>query len=185
MVSKRFGKKMEAKNPVMAAPKAFARRQRTLLAVRVVRRRFFKYWLPVLVWMTVIFGASSDPSSFQRSSRIIGPLLRWMIPTVSDATVHAVVVAVRKTAHLTEYAVLALLLWRALASRAREELCSWRWAEAGCALLLVAIYAASDEFHQRFVPSREASVGDVLLDTLGGLLALIFLWIIGRWRARW
>ena len=153
--------------------------------MRVSGARFFKYWLPVLIWMAVIFCGSSDPASFQRSSRIIEPFLRWLLPNISAASVHAVVVAVRKTAHLTEYALLTLLLWRALASRLNQELRAWRWTEATWALVLVILYAASDEFHQSFVPSRDASVRDVLIDTLGGLLALIFLWILGRWRKRW
>jgi VanZ family protein len=49
-------------------------------------------------------------------------------------------------------------------------------------LAIVALYAASDEFHQRFVPTREASVVDVFIDTSGAALALIFIWIVGRWR---
>jgi len=46
-------------------------------------------------------------------------------------------------------------------------------------------YAASDEFHQLFVPSREASVLDVLIDTAGAVFALLLIWFIGRWRRRW
>jgi VanZ family protein len=188
MLSKRFGKKskkMETEIRWKTAPKPFARTRRTLLAMRVSRARLSKYWLPVLVWMAVIFYGSSDSASFQHSSRIIEPLVRWIFPSVSPGTVHDVVVAVRKTAHLSEYAVLAILLWRALATRPNLKLCSWSWTEAMCALLIVILYAASDEFHQSFVPSREASLRDVLIDSLGGLLALIFLWIIGRWRQRW
>ena len=153
--------------------------------MRVSRNRFFTYWLPVLVWMAVIFCGSSDSASFQHSSRIVEPFLRWLTPNISDASVHAMVVAVRKAAHLTEYAVLALLLWRALASRLNEKLCAWRWADATRTILFIILYAASDEFHQSFVPSRDASVRDVLIDTLGGLLGLTLLWIIGRWRQRW
>ena len=155
------------------------------LAMRVSGIRFFKHWLPVLVWMSIIFCGSSDSASFQHSSRIIEPFLRWIVPNVSEATVHTVVVAVRKMAHLTEYAVLALLLWRALASRLNEGFWPWRWADATRTVLLVILYAASDEFHQSFVPSRDASVRDVLVDTLGGLLGLTLLWIIGRWRQWW
>ena len=122
--------------------------------------------------------------SFQHSSRVIAPVLRWLFPTASAETIHAAVVAVRKCAHVTEYAVLALLAWRALNKPARRGLVAWRWPDAGWTLLLVLIYAASDEFHQHFVPSREASVRDVLLDTSGGVFALIFLWGVGRWRQR-
>ena len=86
-----------------------------LLPFAVLRlRSFLKYWLPVLVWMGIIFSGSSDSASFEHSSRIIGPLVRWLFPQLSDEAVHAIVVSVRKGAHLAEYAVLALLLWRAL-----------------------------------------------------------------------
>ena len=64
--------------------------------------------------MALIFSASGDRASFSHSSRIIGPIVRWLFPQLSDEAVHAIVVLVRKCAHLAEYAVLALLLWRAL-----------------------------------------------------------------------
>lgn len=116
--------------------------------------------------------------SFQHSSRIIGPLLHWLFPQLPAATVHAVVVAVRKTAHVTEYAVLVLLLLRALRAREVPQSRAWSWPQASRALLLVILYAASDEFHQAFVPSREASVADVLIDTSGAALGLIILWLL-------
>jgi len=141
-------------------------------------------WVPVLVWMGVIFSASSDGMSFQHTSRIIGPLVQWLFPQLSDETVHAIVVCVRKCAHLTEYAALALLLWRALRKPPAAESRRWQWPTAGLALALVALYATSDEIHQAFVPSREGSVRDVLLDTLGGTLGLLCLWAVVRWRKR-
>jgi len=132
--------------------------------------------------MGVIFGASSDRGSFQHSSRIIEPLLRWLFPKLADEAVHATVLFARKCAHLAEYAVLAVLLWRALRRSSEQGDAPWRWPVAGLTLALVALYAATDEFHQVFVPSRQASVLDVLLDTLGGALALFFVWAAGWWR---
>ena len=92
---------------------------------------------------------------------------------------------VRKCAHLAEYAVLALLLWRALRKPPEPDAPPWRWSEAGLVLALVALYAASDEFHQTFVPSRQGCVRDVLLDTAGGAFGLLCLWAAGRLRKRW
>jgi VanZ family protein len=148
-------------------------------------RSFIRYWLPVLVWMGLIFSGSSDRASFSRSSRIIGPIVRWLFPHVSDEAVHAMVIFVRKCAHLTEYAILALLVWRALRKPHKDDVRPWQWSEAGLALAVTALYAASDEFHQLFVPSRQASVRDVLLDTMGGALALAFWWAVGWLRRRW
>jgi len=122
--------------------------------------------------------------SFQHSSRILAPIMHWLFPNAPEETIHAIVLTVRKCAHVSEYAVLALLAWRAFKSPGRQVLAPWSWPMASWVLLFVFLYAASDEFHQRFVPSREASFTDVLLDSSGGVFALIFLWIIGRWRRR-
>ena len=147
------------------------------------RIRFLvRYWLPVLLWMGVIFSASSDSHSAAHSSRIIAPVVRWLWPDLSEEGVYGVVLLVRKCGHVAEYALLALLLWRGLHGRAKRP---WRWSEAGLALGLTALYAASDEFHQTFVPSRQGSPWDVLLDTSSAALALLCLWGIGRWRKWW
>ena len=142
------------------------------------------YWLPVLVWMSVIFSASGDRMSFEHTAGIIGPFVHWLFPQLSDDAVHAVVFTVRKCAHLTEYAVLACLLWRALRKPPGPNARSWQWSEAGLAVTLAALYAASDEIHQAFVPSRQGSVVDVLLDTIGAAIGLLCLWAIGRLRRR-
>ena len=135
--------------------------------------------------MWIIFSASGDRMSFQHSSRIIGPFLHWVFPHLSDDATRAVVVFVRKCAHLTEYAVLALLLWRALRKPPGPEVLRWQWSVAGIVLALVALYAASDEIHQTFVPSREGCVTDVLLDATGAALGLLCLWAAGRLRKCW
>lgn len=123
--------------------------------------------------------------SFSHSSRIIAPILHWLFPNLSEQSVHAAVFAVRKAAHVTEYAILGLLIWRALRKPNATNLRPWLWSQAGLAVLVVALYATSDEIHQAFVPTRQASIWDVLLDTTGGALGLLFLWIIGGWRKRW
>jgi len=75
---------------------------------------FLRWWLPVLVWMVLIFSASADTQSYQHSSSLFEPLLRWLFPTMPPTTVAVIHHLFRKTGHLTEYAILALLLWRAL-----------------------------------------------------------------------
>jgi len=148
-------------------------------------RLFLKYWLPVLVWMMVIFTASSDVHSYEHSSRIIAPLLYWLFPHISANTVDWVVFIARKGAHVAEYSVLAWLLWRAFRRPQKNDPRPWNHREAGIALLFVACYAATDEFHQIFVPTRTPAVHDVVIDTLGGAAGLFLLWLIGRWRKRW
>ena len=141
-------------------------------------RSFLKYWLPVLLWMAVIFSASGDANSFRRSSRILGPLLHLLFPHMPEETVNHIVTFARKCVHLAVYAILAFLVWRALRQPAKGDPRPWSWREAGWAILLVAIYAATDEFHQHFVPGREASVLDVLLDTSGGAGGMVLVWMI-------
>jgi VanZ family protein len=145
-------------------------------------RTFCKYWLPVLAWMALIFTASGDSHSYEHSSRILEPLLRWLFPYLSETYVQEIHHLFRKCAHLAEYFVFALLLWRALRKPVKNVSRPWNWREAGLVLLLVALYAASDEFHQRFVPTRTAQVSDVFIDAAGGAAGLLALWLVGRWR---
>ena len=149
-----------------------------------VPRLFLKYWLPVLLWMAVIFSASTDAGSSQQTSRFIRPILRWLFPQASDTTIDQMQFVIRKGGHMTEYAVLAGLLWRARCQPAPEELRPGPGAAALFAWLVATLYACSDELHQYFVASRQASVGDVLLDSAGAALGLVTLWQLGRWRKR-
>ena len=91
-------------------------------------------WLPVLLWAALIFALSSIPS--------LGTGLG-----VWDTVL-------RKGAHITEYAVLGALLYRALGI---EPL----------ALAIGIAYAATDELHQHFVHGRHASPIDVAIDAVG------------------
>lgn len=147
-------------------------------------RSLLRTWLSVALWMGVIFFLSTDELSDQRTSRFIGPVLRWLNPGISDAAVREIQYTVRKCAHLSEYAVLAILLQRALYPTTIVATSGWTWSQAGWALFLTALYACSDEFHQAFVPSRQASVMDVLIDTAGGGIGLAVWWVAGRWRRR-
>ena len=148
-------------------------------------RLFLKYWLPALIWMALIFSASADSHSYEHSSRFIEPLLRWLFPHLSETYVHDIHELFRKCAHLTEYAVLALVFWRAVRKPIKNDPRPWNWREGRFAMLLVILYAASDEFHQLFVPGRDAAVRDVFIDTVGGAAGLLALWTLGRWRKHW
>jgi VanZ family protein len=134
-------------------------------------RRFLKYWLPLLIWLGVIFVGSTNLMSAEHTSRFIVPFLLWLKPGMSPRTIWIILVVMRKCAHITEYAILALLLWRAL--RSIPALSKKMWISFGVVLMGSALFAASDEFHQSFVKSRTPSVGDVLLDVGGALLGLL------------
>jgi VanZ family protein len=99
-------------------------------------------WLPVLVWAGVIFAFSSVPS-------LNSGLGGWDY-------------VLRKGAHMTEYAILAVLLVRATGSYA--------WAFG-----ITVAYAASDEVHQLFVRGRHGSPIDVGIDAVGALIGITLL----------
>jgi VanZ family protein len=147
-------------------------------------RAFLKYWLPPLAWMALIFTGSGDARSYQHSSLFVEPLLHWLFPHMAQEHVEEIHLVIRKCGHLTEYAVLALLFWRAVRRPVKNDPRPWDWREARFALLMVMLYAATDEFHQSFVPARTSMVSDVFIDSAGGAAGLIVLWMLSRRRNR-
>jgi VanZ family protein len=134
-------------------------------------RRFLKNWLPVLVWVGVIYLGSTDPMSAEHTSRFIVPFLRWLKPNISAETLASIHFILRKCAHVGEYAVLALLLLRAatLMTNFRRSIPILYVNVLGVCLFV----AATDEFHQTFVASRGASVTDIMIDSGGVILGLL------------
>jgi len=112
---------------------------------------FLKLWLPVGFWCGAIFYLSSLP-------HLATPWGTWDI-------------IFRKIAHITEYGILAFLIWRAIFHSIKVNL-SKTYAWSGALSLL---YAISDEIHQSFVPTRHGSIYDILIDGLGIGLVLYFL----------
>ena len=144
------------------------------------RGRLWRYG-PVLAWACFVLFASSSNFSASNTSRIIRPLLVWLFPAISEAALAQAHFLVRKAAHFTEYALLALLAARAFGTSSRAALARhWRLA----AFALVASVALVDEYHQSFVPTRTGTIYDSLLDMAGGATALICasLWLATRRR---
>jgi VanZ family protein len=130
--------------------------------------RYFRYWIPLLLWMGIIFWMSTETFASENTSLIIEPAIRYLMPSISPEKARMIHGAIRKLAHLTEYFILGMLLFRFFRSGSKE-LRIRRW--AFYSVLFVALYAAGDEFHQSFVSSRTASLLDIGLDTLGGIVA--------------
>ena len=148
-------------------------------------RNFLFYWLPPLLWMVLVFSASADRDSYRHSSTLFEPLLHWLFPSLSQAHVELIHHAFRKAGHLTEFAILALLFWRAIRQPGKNHFSPWNWAEAGLSLAMVFLYAGTDELHQVFVATRNAQVSDVMIDTIGGGIGLLLLWLGGIIFKRW
>lgn len=108
-------------------------------------------WLLPLVWMALIYLVSAQPTLPHAPSAVWDVLLK-------------------KGAHVLEYAILTLLIWQAAG-------CS----RIGVAWVAAVAYAASDEFHQTFVPGRNGTPVDVLVDAVGATAAAIAIW---RWSRR-
>jgi len=119
------------------------------------------------------------------TSRFLKTFLLWIDPRLGAETVAAVQIAIRKAGHMCEYAVLAVLVWRASNGADLGRVRPWparlAWTTWGSAVA----YAVSDEFHQSFVPSREGSPRDVVIDAAGAALAVGMVWWAGRLRRRW
>jgi VanZ family protein len=117
----------------------------------IMVRKVLLPWLPAVLMMIIIFGFSSLPS---REMPHLGVL---------D-------LVVQKAGHVLGYGFLALAYWLGLRFEKR------RW---WLALLLAVVYAATDEFHQSFVPGRHSGWMDILVYDAGGALAALGLacWI--------
>lgn len=105
------------------------------------------------------------------TSRIVGPLLQFFFPDMPYETRQIVHGYVRKTAHFTEYAVLAFFSLRALSMSAPGFLQKWRYLVA---VVFVALIASIDEFNQSFEASRTGALNDVFIDCVGGVSMIGF-----------
>lgn len=131
-------------------------------------------WIPAIIVMTIIYMFSAKPvTSSNESSMIIAnsvlnlyesitnqPMQDELRPEKLEIVNHII----RKTAHFMEYAVLAvtivfhLWVWKM----------KYKWIFLFSSLFS-ALYAATDEFHQTFVPGRGGQFKDVILDSCGAL----------------
>lgn len=133
------------------------------------RERLWRYG-PLVICMALISFASSNEFSASNTSRIVRPLLLWLFPNITEASIGLAHLLVRKAAHITEYAVLGWLAARAFSGSSQEFL-RRRWFLAS--LMLIVLHALLDEYHQSFVPSRTGSLYDSGIDIAGGLIGLI------------
>lgn len=149
-----------------------------------------------LLWMLVIFmmsGADKDESNAQS-----GSICRYLCETFVDgfeemdpeeqlAMEKAISFPVRKCAHLTEYAVLGVLLSLTIPSYIADSdpRKVSRWVTAVLPLFIGFLYAVSDEIHQLSVPGRSGQLRDVLIDSTGTLIGICALNLIrGRRQLR-
>jgi VanZ family protein len=116
-------------------------------------RAFALSWLPVLGWAGLIFALSAQPG----------------LRVAPDQEMDLVL---RKLGHMAVFGILALLLWRAIASTTAGH------RRLALALALTFAYAVTDELHQAFVATRHPSPIDVAIDAAGALVALAALAVV-------
>jgi VanZ family protein len=129
------------------------------------RGRAISYFLPPVVWALLIFLESSIPASAIPESEIF----RW-----------------DKLIHLCIYFVFALLIYRALSFEGVSP--KLRSFAAIITVFVIALFGASDEYHQHFVPGRSMDLFDWIADTLGAVLLIGFqsylIWRKSRQKSR-
>ena len=135
-----------------------------------------------------IFSMSAEPAtvSGDRSTEIAEQILSAVVSDWERMELHAqnemlssVDHILRKTAHFCIYATLGALL--CLASLGFD---ATRRVHVLRSLLIGALYAASDEWHQAFVPGRGSAVTDVLLDSVGVLCGIAVMLLFAGWILR-
>ncbi|HET9853639.1 MAG TPA: VanZ family protein [Methylomirabilota bacterium] len=114
-------------------------------------------FLPPLAWSMVIAWFSGARYHGGATALFIEPWLRALLPWATLEQIAGAHWLLRKTGHVVEYAVLALLWRRALAAPGAPA--PWRWPFA-----LAMLTAGLDEVRQALTPTREGRVLDVLLD---------------------
>jgi len=160
--------------------------------------RNFRYWIPVLVWLSVIVYESFGLSSAVTGTWL-GKLLQILHIQLSAEAFAKLHHFLRKAGHLTGYGLLCVLLFRSWFhtmddpagtkprirwSRGTRRFRAMCLRSAALALGITLLTAALDEWHQGFDPSRTGTPWDVVLDVTGGIcFLLIALFALRRWRA--
>lgn len=151
-------------------------------------KKYRKYGITIatLMWMGVIFYLSSQPAV--QSAGLSGGILSRMRALVGDLPVVGQVFVMnmtehvlRKAAHMTEYAILGMLLLHSIRQYLPETEKKTGKSQIGIAFAIGVAYAVSDEYHQTFVPGRSGEIKDVCIDSVGVAIGIVLtvLLIIG------
>ena len=141
-------------------------------------RIWLSAWLPPLLWGAVIWQLGSDSFSESQTRSFFRPLLEWLLPWLSQEALNGLIWTVRKAAHPSIYALLALLCWRGIDLSLDLQMWGRRW----LVLTPVLALALADESRQTASSVRSGATGDVVLDLLGGILMVT---VLGRLAAHW
>jgi VanZ family protein len=134
-------------------------------------------WAVTIAWAAQIYNFSTATFGGVFTAWLLSQILHLLRVTVSLPTFQILHHLMRKSAHITEYAIFSMLLYYSLGGRRGRD---WRWRRALWAVLVAGVYSLTDEFHQLFVPGRGAAISDCGIDTLGALLGILIIFIVSR-----
>jgi VanZ family protein len=124
--------------------------------------------------MGFIFWMSTGTFSAEHTSRFIVPALHFLFPSLALQDLYLFHGWIRKFGHLSEYFILGLLFFRAFRGQASPK---WRLRWTIYSMFAIIAFALGDELHQSWVASRTSSLVDAAIDSLGGLLSQIAIYI--------
>ena len=150
-------------------------------------RWWFSVWAPVAIAIAVICMESTGTFSAQNTSSWLRPIAEHWFGAIKDSTWEAFHHCLRKTGHFVGYGTVGFTFLRAwlhtLDRRGPTELLPFRLESSILAIFSTAIVASCDEFHQSFLPNRNGTPVDVLLDTAGASVLCLLVWLV-CWRKR-
>ena len=139
-------------------------------------RERLRYWLPAIFMAILISLFSTHYFGSEQTGRVIFPILRWLFPSASHHTLHLIHIGIRKAAHVVEFGIFSTAVFHGV----RAERYGWKLEWAVITLLVAVSYAGLDEWHQSFVPVRQARFRDVLIDASGAVLAQVLVWTYAK-----
>ena len=140
-------------------------------------------WIPAIIMAMLIFGFSKQDGeestglSYKAADIILTVCDKAGIVDYNDnnrdSMIESVQFPIRKAAHMTEYAVLSVLIMLALIVDGLKGI-----RLPVISAIIATVFAATDEFHQRFVPGRYGCLRDVLIDAAGSIIGLMIAYVI-------
>ncbi|EPY2279264.1 TPA: VanZ family protein [Clostridium sporogenes] len=130
------------------------------------------YFIPSFIWMVIIFIFSNQQAeSSNKNNFFIADVLRkGNVTLFKHIDYNFLNFLIRKTAHITEYFILFMLLYFAFKKT------FYKNSQIKAAIITI-MYACTDEFHQLFIPGRDGKVRDVFIDSIGVLIGLCIIYI--------
>jgi len=134
--------------------------------------------LTAAAWAALIFYLSTAGFGGSFTEWLLGQVFTFLHISVSPVTFELVHHLMRKSAHMTEYAIFGMLLY---GSSRHKRPFDWHPRRALICVAIAAAYSLTDEFHQRFVPGRGPSLWDCGIDTIGATLGVLVFYLRQVW----